>query len=201
LLELHKKVHETPQLRKSKVEKGNDSNLVLGSEDEQELEEFISAITPMDENQPSRSLPERNLENYMEQIKKMIPMDEIPIHESKKAWKGQIQTTKRALDERLWNQRVQTQKALRQIDNMNPLDFVIGDIRDSKRVKARKEELIALQVSKRNIHDQYRRIKQMQARQEKSQDMVKRQQKREKLKQEQVSLSYISCLVGCWMSI
>jgi hypothetical protein len=187
ILRLHQKIHEDPGVWKNQAQSSEKNETGIDNSDFDDIEDLLSAIEP--NTNVELSLPERNLDKYMNQIKKTIPIPEIPHHETEKAWKSQLMTTKRALEARLWTQKVQTQRAMKNLNNMDPLVHVVSDIRKSRNIQEKKQEHFELQNAKRNIQEQYRRLKLMEHQSEKSQELVKRQQKKEYLKRELVNIT------------
>lgn len=70
-----------------------------------EIEEYLSEIV---ENRGEfTNATERNLESFIDQVTRSLPLiDGFSEHEMQQAWKMQIQLTKKALDDRLWTQKV-----------------------------------------------------------------------------------------------
>jgi hypothetical protein len=184
ILRLHQQIHEQPDFLKRQFPFPAGKDLNDENADSNDIEELMDAIQPVDSAE--LSLPERNLERYMNQIKQGIPIPKIPQYETERAWKSQLMTTKRALETRLWNQKVQAQKVIKNLNHLNPLAHVVTDLRKKKHVQESKQERLALQSAKSNVQEQYRRMKLLQNQFKNSQDLVTRQQKREKMKQELV---------------
>jgi hypothetical protein len=85
-----------------------------------QIEEYVSAIMDEDENSDdeahnekvdypprSASMTERNLNSFMQQVTDAVPLTKpFPATERERAWKAQLKLSRKALDDRIWTQRV-----------------------------------------------------------------------------------------------
>ncbi|KAJ3259816.1 hypothetical protein HK103_001707 [Boothiomyces macroporosus] len=134
------------------------------------------------------NLPEKNLEEFFQQIKSHIPiLRRVTDRDYEMATKAQISLTRKALDNRLWQHKVDLQKELESIKDTAPLDFLLKQIDQEYKAKQKRQEILSLKNAKSALDNQYRRVKRLQYRQKSIVDSNKRLQRAQELKEEQLT--------------
>ncbi|KAJ3276580.1 hypothetical protein HDV01_004113 [Terramyces sp. JEL0728] len=132
------------------------------------------------------NLPEKNLDAFFDHIKAHVPiLRNATERDYEMAMKSQISLTKKALDNRLWQQKVDLQKEFESIKDTAPLDTLLKQIEHENRAKVKREEILSLKNANSALQSQYRRVKRLQYRQKTVIDENKRRQRNQALKEEQ----------------
>ncbi|KAI8893627.1 hypothetical protein BC833DRAFT_607727 [Globomyces pollinis-pini] len=171
----------------------DDSKLQLDQRELDLIESYMKAgevKQPIDIShyQDDISIPEKNLLKFFEMAETTIPLtDTIPKFEKEKVWKNQLKLTKKSLDDRLWTQKVNMQKYLQELGDTTPLDQLIKELRDSKRLNEIRQHQNELQNVQRKLHDRFRSIKHMTHKMETINDLTQRKIRKQKFFEQQLT--------------
>ncbi|KAI8924490.1 hypothetical protein BC831DRAFT_465593 [Entophlyctis helioformis] len=134
------------------------------------------------------SQAERNLHAFEDRVRQTVPLLEAfpRIADSERTWRSQLSTWTRALDDRVWTQKVVMQKELDGIQDEAPLDYLRKDALRTQLLNLRSSHAQATHKAKANVNEQVRRIKRIEHRQRVIEQDVKSVLERRRLKEEQL---------------
>ncbi|KAJ3300880.1 hypothetical protein HDV03_001886 [Kappamyces sp. JEL0829] len=134
------------------------------------------------------SQTEKNLNAFMNQVSRTIPLTRpFPVTERERAWKAQLKLSRKALDDRIWSQKVSMQRALERIQNQAPMDSFVKEMATNHRVYQQKHETRRLQQATNALQDRYRKIRQLTKEHEALQAEAKRQLQKQNLIEQDLS--------------
>ncbi|KAI8911040.1 hypothetical protein EDD86DRAFT_269743, partial [Gorgonomyces haynaldii] len=134
------------------------------------------------------SVPERNLQKFIQRVRQRVPLKAFPTpDEQERIWKSQLDIKRRALDDRIWTQKVIVQQQIQKFNDETPLVAFADDEKNTRMAEWRRKQIQQQRKARLQLEDEYKRIKRMSKRQQDAQERVERQERKRVLQEQAMS--------------